>query len=547
MKAERILVAWFRFSLNGSVGRFLHFARQVAPWGHRVDFLSLSGDTATDWPDFPGRVLTPEEAEGRTWDAVMVPGAGNELDPIELLALLRHERFGRRIQHVLNDPSKLDRFARVNGILDPHVVVFNSGHWHPEDYRRLRADSFHTIVGAVDTNLFYPPPLKRLPCDPPGWRIGAFAKKNLGPVLDALDELPDDHVLHTFGTIPGEHRERVDALLEAERLVDHGSLFGDRLARFFRELDVMVTTETRGGWCNPAAEAMASGVACVVSPAGTIDFAIPGETAEVLEDLSGSTIARAVRSLTSDPDALRSLATAGAERMRDFDWNTYSQQLLAVVGSPLHSDYYRIPELGLFGKWEPRSRLVGLERLLDESPGATVLDLGAAEGIIGREFANHGAELVHGFELSAERVATADELLRDSLVPDHVMRQADLGDWDSFETANRDVLREAYDIVLFLGLYHHLPPEARRQSLRRALARSRRWFALRTPTDVSLSDELVATCEQAGFDLVSESCGSERANLGWLGVFRRAPEPAPWGEAAEAARASGAQTCEAGA
>jgi len=519
--AERIVVAWFRFARNGSIGRFLHFARQVAPWGYRVDFLSLTGDTGTDWPDFPGRVLTPADVEDRSWDAVMVPGAGHGRDPIERLAELRHERYGRRIQHVLDDPSGIDRAARVNALLDPHLVVFNSGRWTPEDYRPLSASAFHTVAGAVDTSLFTPLPLKTVPCDPPGWRIGAFAGNNPGPVLDALDELPRNHVLHTFGIIPGEHRERVDALLEAERLVDHGSLFGDRLARFFADLDVMVTTETRGGWCDPAAEAMASGVPCVVSPAGTVDFAIPGETAEVLEDLSGSTIARTVRSLTSDPPALRALARAGAAHLRRFDWNTYSQCLLDVIAAPLHEDYYRIPELGLYGKWDPRSRLTGLEGLLGESPGATVLDLGAAEGIIGREFANHGAELVHGFELSADRASMADEVLRDSLVPEHVVRQADLADWDAFETANGDVLRDSYDIVLFLGLYHHLPENGRRRSLQRALARSRRWFALRTPAEVSASDELVAACQAEGFHLVSEANGREHADPGWLGVFRR--------------------------
>ncbi len=102
MLSKRIVVAWFRFTLNGSIGRFIHFARQVAPWGHEVDFLSLTGETTTDWPDFPGRVLTPAEAEGRTWDAVMVPGAGNANTPnrtmgwgiLDALAAVRARRPG---------------------------------------------------------------------------------------------------------------------------------------------------------------------------------------------------------------------------------------------------------------------------------------------------------------------------------------------------------------------------------------------------------------------------------------------------------------------
>ncbi|MBZ0270340.1 glycosyltransferase [bacterium] len=521
MHSKRILVAWFRFSLNGSIGRFIHFARQVAPWGHEVDFLSLSGETTTDWPDFPGKVLTPDDVGGRSWDAVMVPGSGNPSDPIDLLATLRAPQYGLRVQHVLNDPSKRDRFQLVNRMLSPDIVVFNNGHWRPEDYRTFSADAFHTVVGAVDTNLFYPPPLKGLPCDGPRWRIGAFAKKNLLPVLDALELLPHDHVLHTFGTVPTELRCRVDAFIEEDRLVDHGSLFGDRLARFFGELDVMVTTETRGGWCNAAAEAMASGVPCVVSRAGTVDFAKPYETALVLDRVDGDSVAAAVRSLTDEPEAMRSLARAGARTMRSFGWNGYSRRLLDVIDHRPHASYYRIPELGLWGKWEPQTRLTGLHGLLKHSPGATVLDLGAAEGIISREFANRGASLVHGFELSPDRVLTADQLLRNSVVPEHAVRQADLSDWSTFEHDHRDLLREQYDVVLFLGLYHHLPHGRREESLRQALARCRKHFALRTPPDVSRDEDLVGVCERAGFRLVSESGGDAGGNLGWLGIFRR--------------------------
>lgn len=521
MHTKRILVAWFRFSLNGSVGRFIHFARQVAPWGHQVDFLSLTGDTVTDWPDFPGEVLAPGDVAGRTWDAVMVPGSGNPNDPVELLRTLRSPQYGLRVQHVLNDPSKRERFELVNRTLAPDIVVFNNGHWRPEDYRAFTADAFHTVVGAVDTGLFYPPPLKSVPCDGPGWRIGAFAKKNLTPVLDALEILPEDHVLHTFGTIPGELRHRVDAFIEEDRLVDHGSLFGDRLARFFGELDVMVTTETRGGWCNAAAEAMASGVPCVVSRAGTIDFAKPYETALVLDEISGDSVASAILSLTAEPEAMRALAKAAAREMRSFGWNGYSRQLLDVIDHRPHSSYYRIPELGLWGKWEPQTRLAGLQDLLKESPGATVLDLGAAEGIIGREFANRGASLIHGFELSTDRVLTADRLLRHSVVPEHAVRQADLSDWAAFEHDNRDLLRDQYDIVLFLGLYHHLPADRRPDSLRQALARCRKHFALRTPPGLARDEDLVGVCERAGFHLVSESGADARGNLGWLGIFRR--------------------------
>src|SRR5512144_2236637 len=122
----RLLVAWFRFDSNGSIGRFVRFARAASALGHRVDFVSLTGETSTPWPGL--RVLAPSELEGR-YDAVMVPGAGNDADPLDLLAGLTDERFGRRVQHVLNDASRLDRFVRVNELLAPDLVVLNNSHW----------------------------------------------------------------------------------------------------------------------------------------------------------------------------------------------------------------------------------------------------------------------------------------------------------------------------------------------------------------------------------------------------------------------------------
>jgi len=534
MDPKRLLVAWFRFSLNGSIGRFIRLARTLEPFGHRVDFLSLTGDTRTDWPDFPGSVLGPEDVPGATWDAVMVPGAGNPTNPLELLETLRDRRFGRRIQHVLNDPSRLERFEAVNRVLAPHSVVFNNGHWAPSDYRTLSADSFHVIPGAVDTGVFYPSPLKPLPVDPPRWGIGAFAKKNLEPVLDALDRLPPEFRLHVYGTVPGELTPRTDALAAAGRLVPHGSLFGEGLARFYRDIDVMVTTETGAGWCNPAAEAMAAGVPAVVSRAGTVDFAVDGETAVVLARIDGGTIAREITGLAEAPERLRAMAQRAAAAMRRWDWTRYAAKLLTIVDEPHHFSYYRIPELGLWGKWEPEERLAGMRSILSEAEGASVLDLGAAEGIVSHEFARRGAAVIHAFERDEGRVQIARKLLDGTDATEIVVRDADLADWSVFETDHADVLRDKYDVVLFLGLYHHLPDAGRRAGLAGALARAGRWLALRTPERFARDDDLVRFCEDRGFRLIEEQ-GGANPGLGWLALFQNARA-----EAVTAASAPGA-------
>jgi hypothetical protein len=512
--SKRLLVAWFQYSLNGSIGRFVEVARRLRAFGHRVEFLSLTDQTTTEWPDFPGPIRTMAETDGERYDAVMVPGAGNPNDPLGRLSVLRDDRFGLRIQHVLNDPSRFDRFARVNEILRPHRVVFNNGHWTPQHYRTLQAESFHTLAGAVDTSRFAPTPLRSFPHEDGRWIVGAFATKNLAPVFDAIETMEGAR-LRTFGQIPPELAERANALAAKGRLLPSGNVFGDGLRRFYDSIDVMVTTETSAGWCNTAAEAMASGIPTIVTPAGTIDFAKHGENAIVIPEPSAELVRDAIGRLTSDPALARRLAAAGAVTLRTFDWNAYAAQLLEIATLPRHGAYYRVPELGLHGKWEPSTRFDGLHSLFELAGGATLLDLGAAEGVIGAEFARHGARSVHGFEIAEDRVRVARTLLPEP----HVVRQADLSNWDRFATQNADVLSDAYDIVLFLGLYHHLPVGARRRTLESALDKSRRWFAMRTPPTLAHADDVVSICRDRGFRLVSEKTGRENDVVGWLGIF----------------------------
>jgi hypothetical protein len=520
-RTKRVLVAWFRFSLNGSIGRFVQVARALGPFGHHVGFLSLSGERRTDWPDFPGLVLTLEEARAESWDAVMIPGAGNPADPIELLAALKDPVFGLRVQHILNDPSRSDRFALVNRTVQPHLVVFNNSHWSPADYRRLGAEGFFTLPGAVDREIFYPQPRTGFPTDPPHVTLGGFAGKSAAAQLAALRELPEDHVLHLYGNLPPGLRQAAHSLLVTGRLVLHGPLFGEELAAFYRKLDVMIAAEENAGWCNGAAEAMACGVPCVVTRHGTVDFAVPGENAVVIEAVSAGAIAAAVHSVTAQPERHRRLARAAAATMRRFSWTRYSADLLRLLDAPRHGAYFRAPELGLFGKWEPTTRLAGLEPVLEECRGATLLDLGAAEGIISCEFAKRGANLVHAFELDASRVAVANELLAKTSVPEHVARKANLADWDRFARENADILEDAYDIVLFLGLYHHLPSATRGHALERALALTSDWFALRTPSTLARKDDLVGAIRAKGFRLVQELETPAADGMGWLGLFRR--------------------------
>jgi len=96
-----------------------------------------------------------------------------------------------------------------------------------------------------------------------------------------------------------------------------------------------------------------------------------------------------------------------------------------------------------------KEQMMGLQPALDECAGKTVLDLGCAEGMIGREFARAGASEVVGIELLSSHLAVAKVQCRD--FPQMKFICAHLGDYiQTLETIPQ------YDIVLALGIIHKL-------------------------------------------------------------------------------------------
>jgi SAM-dependent methyltransferase len=182
-------------------------------------------------------------------------------------------------------------------------------------------------------------------------------------------------------------------------------------------------------------------------------------------------------------------------------------------------DYYSAaPELGLDGRWAPELRMSGLDVLVSECTGKSVLDLGAAEGLIARRFLQGGAALVHGFDIVPERVTAARRICAG--FAEAAFWQADLSDWDRFIESHAPHLLERYDIVLYLGIHHHLPPATRSSAFEGAAAKCADTLALRTP-EVSYRDEhLSERLARNGFQLIGERV-DPAAELGPLRIFRR--------------------------
>jgi 2-polyprenyl-3-methyl-5-hydroxy-6-metoxy-1,4-benzoquinol methylase len=162
-------------------------------------------------------------------------------------------------------------------------------------------------------------------------------------------------------------------------------------------------------------------------------------------------------------------------------------------------------------------RFQGLEPLFERAAGASILDVGMSEGHIAYEFARRGAALIHGVEKHRDKVRFARRLFRDVPVA-HRFWRADLSRPDHPLKPGSE-LRASYDVVLLLGVYHHLRkqmPQARLDALLDALLeRTGIWFGVRSDALPDFAPRI----EARGFVLDYEA---PKEKVGLLRVYRRA-------------------------
>ncbi len=515
----RVLVACNDLITSGGLLRFERVGRELRNWGHELCFATFAARPEPAWhSEFP--VLTIEEAIQQEWTVTMLPGAGFPPDTIRRLALLQADNFGYRVQHVLNDPSLKERFLAVNGTFRPDLVVFNNTRWEAGSYTDFLARRFAVLEGAVDTRLFAPAPYRPMLAERETVIIGGLASKNPAPLIDALRQLPDRFAVRLYGSYAGNATGIAD-LVSFGRLQLVGNLSEAALPGFYAAVDIVVHTEEFAGWANLAAEAMASGVPLVCTAHGTAAFARHRDTALVLDKASAGNIADAVTALCADPAATVAMVSKARARIRCYDWTSYAGRLAGLCRDDGKFHYTLAPELGLYGKWPLAERCKDLEYIFEHCRGATVIDFGCAEGVVARRCLEHGARLVHGLEVEESRVNTAAGLCTDW--PDaHFFIHADLDEWDAIREPARQVLLPSYDIVLYLGIQHHLARPQRLATLADAIAMAGRIFAIRTTAEVYSQDQIEILLHAAGFRELVFDKDSQRDGFGVARLFAKA-------------------------
>lgn len=146
----------------------------------------------------------------------------------------------------------------------------------------------------------------------------------------------------------------------------------------------------------------------------------------------------------------------------------------------------------------PLDRLSGLEALLLRADGLSVLDIGCHKGFVALAFANAGAADIHAFDFFAPHVEIAKAILGEFKPPARVF-QHDLASGILPGSQPRQ-----FDIVLYLGVHHHLEKvmdEKRLTALFDQIVNAAgRYLAIRTT--LALLDKMGPRAAAAGLRLV---------------------------------------------
>ena len=332
-----------------------------------------------------------------------------------------------------------------------------------------------------------------------------------------MRHLPDNYILRLFGR--AGNLESLAADLISKRKVEFvGMLNDDELSAYYDGLDCVVHTEEFAGWSNLAAEALACGVPLICTIHGTLAFAEHNVTAIVVEP-TAEAIRLAIEKLFINEELANRLSRNGRDRIACLTWECYAQELMALVHFDGRSHYTYAPELGLFGKWSIKTRLRGIESLLKSCSNKTVVDLGTGEGVIALEFLKNGAACVHGFDIDPLRLEEARRICSD--YPNSLFRPADLSCYQKFRSENYDLLKDRYDIVLYLGLQHHLPKQTRIETLIEASRLARDFFLVRTTEKTYAEDDIHKRLHDERFSLHHAVENQKDDFLGPVCIFER--------------------------
>lgn len=124
------------------------------------------------------------------------------------------------------------------------------------------------------------------------------------------------------------------------------------------------------------------------------------------------------------------------------------------------------------GVWPFDERWPEVESIISLRETDHVIDLGCAEGLITLEVAKQ-VKQIRGIELRKPRVEAAQQIAAE--------RQIANVSFEVGSVTEIDLVPDSYDVVLFLGVLHHLPPQTVGSVLTKVFDAAKRELVIRTP------------------------------------------------------------------
>jgi glycosyltransferase involved in cell wall biosynthesis len=227
--------------------------------------------------------------------------------------------------------------ARVTRRLPAVITVSESSAGDIVDEFGVRREDVHVVPVGVDTEVFRPPALPRVP-----GRIVSVASsdspmKGARVLLEAIAKLGTERdvelVMVGAPKPDGPVARAVDDLGIADRVRFVTGISTAALAELFGSAEVAVVPSLYEGFSIPAVEAMACETPLVASRAGALPEVV-GECAVLVEPGNPSALAAALGDLLDDPSQRRVLGTAGRRRVEE----RYTWRAVAAATADIYRD-----------------------------------------------------------------------------------------------------------------------------------------------------------------------------------------------------------------
>jgi glycosyltransferase involved in cell wall biosynthesis len=156
--------------------------------------------------------------------------------------------------------------------------------------------------------------------------------KNLGSLIRAIADLPDERPVVVLPGTPTEHENELRSIAAGLGVTDRVRFQGwaadDELEALYASATCFVLPSLIEGFGLPVLEAMARGVPVACSDRPALDE-IAGDAALLFDPTDQAAVTEAVRRLITDEELRARLSARGLERARGFSWRRTAAETLA--------------------------------------------------------------------------------------------------------------------------------------------------------------------------------------------------------------------------